>query len=150
VDKTSSKGIKAKKEEQGYILFVGILFMTCLLVLVVPFLLQLSTEYRLTNKYFQSSSALSLAEAGVERAIWEINNGNISGWNGDSSLRTMTISNFQAASGSVIGDIEIRISNTEGENPIIESTGLVSGSNSITFVRTARVVLERGSPPPSL
>lgn len=147
MDKTRSKSIKGKKEEQGYILVIGIVFMTCLLLLVLPFLLQLSTEYRLTNKYFQTSSALSLAEAGIERAIWEINKGNISDWNGDSSLRTLTISKFQAADGNIIGDIEIRIANPGGENPIIESTGSITGSDSIIYVKIARVVLERGASP---
>jgi competence protein ComGC len=102
---------KSKNEEKGFVLVVGLIVMMVLLLLTVPFLYQLSFENRLTNKSYKSSAALSLAEAGVERAIWELNYGDISSWTGDDTLRTMGISSFQAAGGNVIGDqdSEIRV-----------------------------------------
>ena len=83
--------LKRKNEEQGFVLIVGMLVMAVLLLLAIPFLYQLSFENKLTNKSYKSSAALSLAEAGVERAIWELNYGDIRTWAGDSSLRTMAI-----------------------------------------------------------
>jgi Tfp pilus assembly protein PilX len=93
------KDLKKRPEEKGFVLIVGLVVMAVLLLLAVPLLFQLSFENKLTNKSYKSSAALSLAEAGVERAIWELNYGDIATWDGDSSLRTMTISSFQTPDG---------------------------------------------------
>lgn len=146
MNKTGSKSDRSKYEEQGFILVVGVIVMAFLLLLALPFLFQLSTEYRLTNKTYKSSAALSLAEAGVERAIWELNYGDISIWSGDSSLRTMTISSFQAAEGNVIGDVEIKVVEPDADDPVVESTGRVSYVGSQEVGRTVRSVLG-GYPP---
>ena len=94
MNKTKSKGVKGIKDkykEQGFILIIGVIVMAFLLLLALPFLFQLSLENRLTNKSYKSFVALYLAEAGVESAIWEMNYGDISSWNGNSQVRTMTI-----------------------------------------------------------
>lgn len=137
-----SKSVEAKHEEQGFVLIVGMIVMAVLLLLAVPFLYQLSFENKLTNKSFKSSAALSLAEAGVERAIWELNYGDISTWAGDSSLRTMTISSFQTPDGNVIGDIEVRVEDPDGDNPVVSSSGRVALVESRVLSKCARVVLE--------
>jgi Tfp pilus assembly protein PilX len=134
--------LKRRNEEKGFVLIVGLLVMTVLLLLAVPFLYQLSFENRLTVKSYKSSAALSLAEAGVERAIWELNYGDISTWDGDSSLRTMTISSFQTPDGNVIGDIEIRVEAPDGDNPVVSSSGRVALVESRVLYKCARVVLE--------
>ena len=137
-----SRSLKSKDEEQGFVLVVGVIVMAVLLLLAVPFLYQLSFENRLTNKSYKSSAAISLAEAGVERAIWELNYGDISTWDGDSSLRTMTISSFQTPDGNVIGDIEIRVDDLDGDNPVVSSSGRVAFVESRVLYKCARVVLE--------
>jgi len=145
------KGSNYKKayKEQGYILVIGTLVSAVLLIFSLPFIFQLSSEYRLTEKSYKSLSVLSLAEAGVERAIWELNHGDITTWEGDSNVRTMTISSIQAAGGDVVGDIEIRVEDLSEDNPVVESTGSVQFTGSLTIDRTTRVVLE-GSGSPSL
>jgi hypothetical protein len=146
-----NKKAKAKKkhEEQGFFLFIAVIVMVFLFLLVASFLFQLSNDKRLTRKSSKSSVALSLAEAGLERAIWELNYGDISSWEGDISERTLTIPDFQSSSGNVMGEIEIKVTDPEGENPVIESTGSVILSDSQTFeARTTRVVLEVKEPPP--
>ncbi len=122
------KKAKAKKkhEEQGFVLLVAIIVMVFLLLLVAPFLFQLSNDNILTRKSCKSSVALSLAEAGIERTIWELNYGDVTSWEGDSSLRTLTISDFQSSNGDVVGDIEISITDPESDNPIVESKGKVA------------------------
>ncbi len=124
--------IEKKHQEQGFVLLVALIVMVFLLLLVAPFLFQLSNDSILATKNCKSSKALSLAEAGIERTIWELNYGDISGWDGDSSERTLTISGFQTAAGEVVGDIEITITDPEGDDPIIESNGrVVFGSSQI-------------------
>jgi Tfp pilus assembly protein PilX len=117
---------KKKHEEQGFVFLIAVIVMVFLLLLVAPFLFQLSNDSRLNRKSCKSSVALSLAEAGIERTIWELNFGDISGWEGDSSERTLTISDFQTAAGAVVGDIEISITDPESDNPTVESKGKVA------------------------
>ena len=136
------KDLKRRNEEQGFVLIVGMVVMSFLLLLAIPFLYQVSFENKLTNKSYKSSAALSLAEAGVERAIWELNYGDITTWDGNSSLRTMTILSFQTPEGNVIGDIEIRVEDPDGENPVVSSSGRVALVESRVLCKCARVVLE--------
>ena len=138
------KDINKRKEEQGSVLVLGILFLTFMLLLAVPFLFMISNENRLSEKSYKSMAALSLAEAGIERAIWELNSGDILSWSGDSSLRTMNISSFQTVDGNAVGSIDIRVEDPEGDHPVIESTGRMPYLGSLAVDRTARVVLERG------
>jgi len=143
-----NKGSKNKNKEQGFILIIGIIVLAFLLLLAVPFLLQVTSERRHTERAYQSLQALSLAEAGIERAIWAMNEQNTSTWSGDADLRTMTISDFQSSDGNVMGDIQISIADPEGENPVIEATGSVAvGSQTVT--KTVRVVLKYNSPIPA-
>jgi len=132
---------RKKHEEQGFALIVAIIFTASLLLLVTPFLFQLSNDNRLTQKSYKSSASLSLAEAGVERTIWELNYGDILTWEGDSSLRTLTISDFQTSGGSVIGDIEISITNPEEDHPVVVSTGKFTSGGPQQVVKTVRVQL---------
>ena len=136
---TNKKKMIKKKHEEGMVLVVGVIIMTCLLLLVLPFLFQLSAENRLTDKSFKSCTALSLAEAGIERAVWELNFGDILTWDGDSTLRTMNILSFQTPGGVVMGDIEIKVYNPESKTPLVESQGKVSFSDTAFMAKAARV-----------
>jgi len=138
------RGIIKRKEEHGSVLVLGVLFLAFMLLLAVPFLFMLSNDNRSTEKSYKSMAALSLAEAGVERAIWELNNGDIYSWSGDSALRTMNISSFQTPDGNLIGSIDIQIEDPGSDNPVVESTGRVPHVGLMTVDRTARVVLELG------
>ena len=139
--------VKKKHEEQGFILVLSVIIMTCLLLLVTPFLFQLSTDNRISQQFSKSYKALILAEAGVDRAIWTMNKGDISTWSGEDDLRTLTISSLQSSNGDVIGDIQIRVLSPEGENPVIESTGSVE-CDPQPLTRMVRVMLKYNSPIP--
>ncbi len=54
------------------------------------------------------------------------NYGDISSWKGDSTSRTLIISSHQAPASDVIGDIEIRVEDPDGENPQVKATGRVA------------------------
>ncbi|NIM59758.1 MAG: hypothetical protein GTO16_12585 [Candidatus Aminicenantes bacterium] len=140
------KSLKSRHEEQGFVLIVGLVIMAILLLLAVPFLFQVSFENRLTDKSYKSSAAVSLAEAGIDRAIWELNYGDISSWTGDDTQRTMDITSFQAAGGNVIGDVGIKVVDPTADHPIVESRGVVSYVGPKEVVRTVRSELG-GFPP---
>ena len=138
------KAIKSKKkEEKGAVLPVALLVIVTMLILSLPFLSRLSGQFRVTEKSYKSLAALNLAEAGAERAIWEFNHGYMYTWDGDENLRTMNISSFEASGGSVIGDIQVSVSDPEGLSPIVEAIGRVPFTGDQTVEKTVRVVLEK-------
>ncbi len=136
--------MRKSSHERGAVLVLTLLISLVMIILAAPFLFKLTAQYRITDKSFKSLAALNLAEAGVERAIWELKYGDISSWNGDSSSRTLTISSFQASDGIAIGDIDITVSDPEGDNPVVEATGKVPFIDALTVDKTIRVVLEKG------
>lgn len=143
MEKEAKKLQRKIYHERGSVFIVALLVIVIMLLLSMPFLFKLSAQYKTTDKSFKVLAATNLAEAGAERAIWELNHGDISTWNGDSDLRTMIISSFQGAGGTSIGDIEISVSDPEGETPIILATGQVPTIGTMTVDRTISVVLER-------
>jgi len=134
---------RGQKEEKGAILLIAVIILMFLLLLSFPFLFQMSTEYKIAEKTYKSFAALNLAEAGIDRAIWELNHGDITTWPGDSSSRTMTLTDFQASGGKVIGDVEITVTEPESDNPVVESIGKVAYSDTLEVSKATRVVLNR-------
>jgi Tfp pilus assembly protein PilX len=137
---------KEQKEftrERGTVLVVVLLVTTCLLVLSMPFLTKLSGQYRVSEGSYKSLAALNLAEAGVERAIWELNFGDIDDWSGDSMNRLLNLSSVQSPEGAVLGDIVISVSDLGGDNPVIESTGQIDYVDDLSVERTTRIVLQK-------
>lgn len=122
---------------------IGLFFLTFLLLLAFPLLFQLSNENKSADRSHKSIAAISLAEAGVERAIWEMNHGDISTWSGGGSVRTMNISSFPTYDGQVIGNIGIQVDLLDGDFPVVESIGNVPYISSLSVDRETRVVLER-------
>ncbi len=66
-----------RREEKGAVLIITLLVTVALLILMMPFLSKVSGQYRSQDRSFKSYAALNLAEAGVEMAIWVLNDGNI-------------------------------------------------------------------------
>ncbi len=90
---------------RGSALFLSLLVVLVLTALSVPVMVRVSSNHRLTEKDYRELSALSLAEAGVERAIWELNYGSIASWTGESTLKTLSLSSVASAGGAVVGNI---------------------------------------------
>ncbi len=132
-----------RREEKGAVLIISLLVTVAMLIVVMPFLFKVSGQYRTTDKSFKSYAALNLAEAGVEMAIWELNHGHISDWEGTVDERTLTLSSIQASGGSIVGDVSITISDPGGDNPVILSSGKIPFRNSDTIDKTLRVVVNR-------
>jgi hypothetical protein len=130
-------------KESGSALIIAILVSVMMLLLAMPFLTKLSGSYRLTEKTYRTLVATNLAEAGIERAIWELNYGSIWTWEGDPNNRTLALSELQAANGNGIGDVVVSIQSPLGQLPFIESVGKVPHINPLTIDRTVCVILER-------
>jgi len=147
--RTKRKIFKGGRHESGMILAVATMVIVVMLIMAVPFLFKLSAQYRTTEKGQKSMSAFNLAEAGVEKALWELNQpwaveGGLD-WD-ESQQGTEEIADLTAADGTVIGDVNIVVTAPAGGTPdtrAIEGTGLVPFVGTATVNRTARVNLEK-------
>ena len=133
---------------RGAALFFSLLISLLMLTFILPFLFKLSSRNHITEKSFRTVATMNLAEAGLERGIWEMNYGNISTWSGTPSQRTLAMSGVQASGGAVVGNIAVTVFNPGAANPVIESTGTVAWTGSSTVSRTLRVILQPNGPPP--
>jgi hypothetical protein len=133
-----------RRRRRGFILIYSLIGTLVLFVLVVPLLLRLSEHYRLAEKHFLGLAALNLAEAGVERAIWELNQGEIIAWEGDLFARRLTLTDVKAEDGDAVGDVDIVVFNPASDNPVVETTGRVPWYGGQTVARSLRVVLKHG------
>jgi len=150
---------KRKARERGGILVIAIIVILAMLILAIPFLFKLSASNRSTERAARALSALNLAEAGVDKVVWDINqdpassydplkdDGRIN-WNLNKTIGT--IDNIKTPDNSVSGNVAITLGvdpDPSGMTPSVtrplESTGLVPFIADRTVDRTVRVVLEK-------
>ena len=153
---------KKGRKEYDFIFICGTLVVSFLILLAMPCFFLLSNEGLTTErsnmltlfrpsiedmnakKSSRYSAALSLAEVGIRRAIWELNHGNISSWQGNSRVRTMTISSLHhGPNGQMKGDVEIKVERPDGDNPVVESTGRVAYTDSLLGAKKSKIMLQR-------
>ncbi len=65
--------IRKRAHEKGMILAVATIVVIAMLIMATPFLFKLSMQARTTEKSNRSLSAFNLAEAGIDRSLWEMN-----------------------------------------------------------------------------
>ncbi|MCJ7681643.1 MAG: hypothetical protein MUP70_13015, partial [Candidatus Aminicenantes bacterium] len=119
------------------VLFVSV----ALLILAFPSFYKLSAHNDLGEKSHRGIAALNLAEAGVERALWELNFGDISTWSGSSTFRSLTVSSIKPHASGFTGSFQVDVINPEDTSPIIESVGWVEHREGSFIERKIRVVL---------
>jgi len=145
----SKMSTKKKPAQQGMVLVLALLISVVMLIFTLPMISSLSSQYRRSERSFKSTAAFNLAEGGVERAIWEMNNWLLSPWNyietEEGTLLALTIDDFTASNGTVIGDIDISIMppSSSGETRFLEAKGKVPFIASHTVDRRVRVNLEK-------
>ncbi len=137
---------RRKKKEQGMMVILALIVSFVMLVVAVPFVVKLTSQYRSAERSYKALAALNLAEAGAERAIWEINHGNISSWDGDADMRILNIPSFHTSDGTEIGNIVISVMDSSGDAPVIEATGRVTYIDDLEIVKKIQVVLEKNGP----
>lgn len=136
--------------ERGGILVVAVVVILAMLIMAIPFLFKLSGQWRSTERSSRSTAAFNLAEAGIDKVLWEMNSDYAVGdpvpFVYDGGVGTATLPGMTAAGGAVVGDIDLRIgplSGTEPPRQPLEGTGHVVHIADRLVDRTARVVLER-------
>ncbi len=142
---STGKGLSSKK---GFVLITSILSTSILIIMTMPYVSRVATEYRLMTKIYNSTSALDLAEAGVERALWEIryNNKTFAGWTNVANPETHTIAvnSFTNSAGSVMGDYDVSVSiSSDGMTSTVTATGYVPNRIRTDVKRTVKVVYSK-------
>lgn len=134
-------GHRFPEREKGVVIILVLFVSVALLILAVPSFYKLSAYNDLGEKSHRSLAAMNLAEAGVERAIWELNFGDISTWSESSTLRTLTVSSIRPHASGFTGSFQVEVTNPDASNPIIESVGRIEHRVGSYVERKIRVVL---------
>src|SRR5512137_2148772 len=105
-----------RERERGSLLITASMVILVMLLLAIPFLVKLSAENRSTERAARALAALNLAEAGVDKAVWDVNHDFTSPydrsqdperiiWNADWTAGA--IDNLKAPDNAVSGDVAI-------------------------------------------
>ncbi len=140
----NDKKRRANGRERGAILVVAILLMVCMAIMAAPFLSRLSGQYRTTDKGYKSMAAFNLAEAGIEMAVYELNNmWLLFDWQAsEDGTLARTIDDLAGAGGAAVGDVDIRVLPLVGEERVVDSMGKVPFIAGRNVDRSVEVVLE--------
>jgi len=125
--------------------FITILIIAILLfVLVGAFLALITHGRRLNERYHEGLVALSLAEAGADYAIQQINfvDENLSSWSGGNP-KSKTLNNFQDDMGYTYGNVDIEVYNPGTSDVRIVSTGTFDTTTGPPVSRRIQVYLKQ-------
>jgi hypothetical protein len=139
------------KNQRGAVLILSFIVTTALLILLGGHMSMVISEDRMTSRSYSSTVAINLAEAGVERAIWELNYGGgdflvSEGWSG-TNPKIMT-DTLQTAGGVTIGEYTVTVTDPTGPNPEIETTGFAPNQSLPEGQRAVKVNLVPASDSP--
>lgn len=133
-----------RRHEKGAVLSIAILVGVVLLIMAVPFFSKLSGQYRSTDRSVKALSAFNLAEAGVDRALYEISNWSYLPWIVfEDGSQTATITGLQTTDGTTIGDVDIAFSPLVNERRVLTSTGRIPYLSGENVTRTVVVNIEK-------
>ena len=143
-------GPSPRRTDRGSAL-ITVLLLAAIVAVVASHLLSRSVqEHRLATRSYYQSVALNLAEAGIEEAMWAVNNGFVDtshGWSdaGDSTGARMraTTSGLTLAQGS--GEVHLRIDSPATDSPVATALGVVRIPGQIPVSKQLRVPLSRRS-----
>ena len=121
------------KRRSGSVLIMVMITAALLVLMVGASVRSAYTQARLADRSFMHQQAMAMAEAGVERAILELNN--------NPANKTIT------ESVSDVGQFTVTISGTGGANPVIDSYGYVPSRASAEITRRVRVAVEANQTP---
>lgn len=143
-------GKKSGHSRKGFALVLALLTASITAILMMAYISRVVADYRFTTKIHSSTAALDLAEAGIERAIWNIiyNGSDFSGWStstdaSGNKTHTISVASFSTSSGVVMGSYDVSAwVSADGINAVITSTGYVPNKTSYDARKTVKVAYE--------
>ncbi|MBN1527002.1 MAG: hypothetical protein JW919_05440 [Candidatus Omnitrophica bacterium] len=135
------------KRRRGFALITSMLVVCVFIVLALPYVARLVTEYWLISKIYNSTSALYVAEAGADRALWEIryNQCEFDGWTTEpGGDKIISVNSFQTSDGKTMGDYDVRVSiSMDGMSAVVTATGYTPNRTDPDGKRTVKVRYSR-------
>lgn len=122
---------------------IAVIFATLMAISVGSFLKLANHENRLSNIALHSNSSLNLAEAGLELALYALNNEDLSGWTVSGTTAVMNRQEIDLGKNSV-GVIHARILNFD-TNPIVQAEGKIELPNRPSVTKQVEIKLVRRS-----
>jgi len=114
---------------RGSVLLVTMILALGLAAFLGAYVKMALNTYKLSTRSFYSNSCLNLAEAGLEEAMYALNNTDWSGWTATSGNMNRTISNIGLGNGAT-GQIKVRVFNyASSSSPQIVAEGRASFSS---------------------
>ncbi len=151
-----------KRHERGGVLVVSILVIVVMLLLAIPFLFKLSAGYRSTERGARALAAFNLAEAGVDKVLWRLNDEFLPPftdldpdpekiipfefWIRDGTTKEGMIIGMRTSDANLMGDVTVRLApplGTEPDTRFLEATGIIPFIVDNTVERTVRVTLQK-------
>jgi len=117
---------------KGFVLIFALLIASIALLLLIPHASRVLADFKLTLIINNSTKALDLAEAGVERAIWEIR------YNDNTSSFPVPLTSFQSSTGDNMGEYEAAAT-LDSNSATITSYGYVPNKSSCKTRKTVTV-----------
>ncbi len=148
------------ERERGGVLVVSVVVIMAMLIMAIPFLFKLSGQWRSTERSSHSLAAFNLAEAGVEKVVWDIRRPMTSPYDPNADPERInwsldgtsgSISGINSASSDTVGSVSFTLApdpDPGGSAPVtrrLESTGAVPYIVSQPPVtRNVAVMLQKG------
>lgn len=131
------------KNSRGSVMVIAVVFAAIMALSVTSFLKLANSEARLASVAFYSNSSLNLAEAGVEKALYALNNEDWTGWNVMGSQASMQTETLDLGN-SVTGIIQARVLSLNN-NPTVQAEGRMQLPGRPEVVKQIEVQLTRRS-----
>jgi hypothetical protein len=138
------------RTDRGSALITVLLMAAVVAILAAHLLTRATQEQKLATRSYYQSVALNLAEAGIEEAMWALNNnyaGTAHGWSttgdGTGARRRSTTTGLSLAQGS--GEIHLRIDQPATNTPTVTALGIVRLPNQPPVMKQLHVKLLRRS-----
>ena len=129
-----------KLNDRGFALITAIIFSTGLLTFAVAYVDLLLSERRLVQSSQNMLSSESLAEAGMEEAMWEYNYGgaDFTGWTTSGTTRSKTGVSFTTTGGTTVGTYDVTVTGVGTTTPEITSVSNLSGVGGTALSSTVK------------
>jgi len=112
---------KTKHSRKGFVLITALLITSISLLLLMPYAASVLADLKLTSIVNNSTMALNLAEAGVERAIWKIKH---------SDTSSIPVSSLQSSTGDNMGEYMATVTLPDNNSVTIKSYGYIPNKSS--------------------
>jgi hypothetical protein len=131
-----------RRNEKGNVLVMAILMTAVLLLLCGAYMSMVVSEHNLTARLSHSITAINVAEAGVEEALWELkhNGSAFSGWSGTNPVSKT--GDVYSPQGYKVGEYYVEVVNPSDPYPVVNAIGYIPTQAMALVERQVQVKVE--------